>query len=534
MNKQLVVSIFAAILYSTICLGQQKPNIILIYADDISAREFPTYESSIWSPPHGAYKPGKINGANRAKTPMLDKLATKGAVIQTAWANAVCSPSRATIMTGRYAHLHKWWQNNDIGTYIDEKGNKKIWPLYKSSPRTIGHVAKQGGYRSLWVGKTQMKNSDLSQFGFDAVVTTPGHDLGKKGKNPYSDFILKRKSEGAKKGWVNIDSGEEVKGQSWNNASFFWQPSVGTWNWPIGSKSYEWWPNTKKDKKQYGTSTYGPDIEMEFSLTLIDKAVEEDKPFFIYHTSHLGHAAFNWIGQEEPLWYPGTPKIKWDGQKYEKTNPKITGDKGVYDTHGTITDPGIHHHIHYLDYQIWQYLQKLESLGIEDNTVILFLADNGTLAYGKMQKEKQRGPRVPFYIYMPGMKKKGMQAILSDVTDILPTLAELMEVQIPADYELNGKSLVPYLTGNEDTHRDWIYSFLFERQTIRGELVLRDMNGDWWDVSVEPEDLDSYPKITDWNMVSESHQLERDQLLKILPQFDKHATEHDAPVSSTK
>jgi len=104
-----------------------------------------------------------------------------------------------------------------------------------------------------------------------------------------------------------------------------------------------------------------------------------------------------------------------------------------------------------------------------------------------------------------------------------------MEVPLPEDYELNGKSLIPYLTGKEDTHRDWIYSFLFERQTIRGELVLRDMNGNWWDVSAEPADHDSYPKITDWNAVSDGHRTERDEMLAILPWFDKHKTEHDAP-----
>jgi arylsulfatase A-like enzyme len=174
-------------------------------------------------------------------------------------------------------------------------------------------------------------------------------------------------------------------------------------------------------------------------------------------------------------------------------------------------------------------MQKLEAMGVKENTIFIFTADNGTLGYGKMRKERQRGPRVPFYIYAPGMTQHGMQDILTDVTDILPTIAEAAGVELPADYEINGESLLPYLTGQDPTHRDWIYTYLFEMQAIRGQKVLMDLNGDWWDVSEEPADLDDYPEITDWNAVSETHRDEREQLLEILPRFDKHATEHEAP-----
>lgn len=519
----------------TAAFAEAKPNIIILYADDISAREFPAYNGTVWSAPKSKFKKEKSNLAYRAQTPMLDRLAEEGAVIRTAWANAVCSPSRATLMTGRYAHLHKWWQNADLGNYIDENGKEGAWPLYMSSPHTIGHVAQEGGYATFWAGKTQMGNSELNKFGFDAVMTTPSNDLGIGTKNPNTDFRLEPKTGGVGDAfipggafYVNQDTGEETK-NVWPVTSFFWQPGVGTWNWPLGSNTYEWWPKTAKDKATFGLSTYGPDVEMDFIKKFMEQAHAQDKPFFIYHCPHLGHAAPNWIGQPGNNWYPGTPKIEWDGSAYHRTEPKITGDKGVYDTHGTVTDPGIHHHINYLDYQVWQYMKELEKLGVKENTIFIFAADNGTLGYGKMQFDRQRGPRVPFYIYAPGMTKHGMQDILADVTDILPTIAEAAGVELPADYEMDGKSLLPYLTTDAKTHRDWIYSFLFEKQTIRGQKVLKDLNGDWWDVSKEPADLDSYKKITDWGAVSEAHREERERLLKILPRFDKHETEHDAP-----
>ena len=540
--KQLVT--VAAMLLLAGAYAAEKPNIIVMFADDISAREFPAYNGTVWSAPRNQFKKEKRNPEYRAQTPMLDRIAEEGVVIRTAWANAVCSPSRATLMTGRYAHLHKWWQNTDIGKYTNEKGKRESWPLYKSSPHMIGHVAQQGGYATFWAGKTQMgPSSDLQEFGFDSVWTSPANDLGKGGHHPLTDFRLERvpgkklpadqrkKGNYSQKVYRSLDTGEESPAV-WPEQSFFWQPSAGTINWPPGSNKKDWWPNTPEEKKDYGVHTYGPDVEMDCALSFMNQAHANDQPFLIYHTPHLGHAARNWLGQKPAnLWYPGTPKINWDGKKYTRTEPKITGDNGVYDTHGTVTEAGIHHHINYLDYQIWQYMQKLEELGEKDNTIFIFAADNGTLGYGKMQKDRQRGPRVPFYIVAPGMTKHGMQDILADVTDILPTIADAAGVELPADYEINGKSLLPYLTTKQQTHRDWIYSFLFEKQMIRGHKVLMDLNGDWWDVSNEPADLDSYPKITDWGSVSEAHREEREMLLNILPRFDKHETEHDAPAN---
>ncbi|MGE4490672.1 MAG: sulfatase-like hydrolase/transferase [Kiritimatiellales bacterium] len=509
---------------------KEKLNIIVVLADDISAREFPGYGSSVWSAPREKFYQENSNPAYRAQTPMLDRLAKEGAVIRTAWANAVCSPSRATLMTGRYAHLHKWWQNSDIGTYRTADGKVRPWPLYMSSHHTIGQVAKEGGYATFWVGKTQMKASDLSRFEFDSVITSPGIDLGKSGTNPHTDFkLLKNKEPGPNK-YISEDTGEPCTAD-WPEQSFFWQPNFGTLNWPEGTHSLEWWPNTPESGAKFGLATYGPDVEMDFILKFMEKKHAEGKPFFIYHTSHLGHEARNWLGQPGKIWYPGTPKIQWDGEKYLRTEPEITGDRGVYDTHGTVTDPGIHHHVNYLDYQVWQYMTELEKLGIKDKTVFIFTVDNGTLGYGKMQVDRERGPRVPFYIYIPGMKKHGMQEILTDVTDILPTIAEVAGVQLPDDYEINGKSLVPYLTTDQTTHRDWIYSFLFEKQLIRGYKVLRDGNGDWWDVENEPADMDSYPKITNWEKVSPAHRKEKKMLEEILPRFDKHDSEHDAPAA---
>lgn len=62
---------------------------------------------------------------------------------------------------------------------------------------------------------------------------------------------------------------------------------------------------------------------------------------------------------------------------------------------------------------------------------------------------------------------------------------------------------------------------------------MRDGKGKWWDVQSEPADLISFPQIKDWSAVSPQHRAERDKLNAILPRFDLHSTEHDAPSVSS-
>ncbi|QEG21316.1 sulfatase-like hydrolase/transferase [Mariniblastus fucicola] len=498
----------------------RRPNIILIYADDISARELPLYESSVWS------KPTKGDTSDvkfRAKTPAIEQMAREGCWIKTAWASVVCSPSRAMMMTGRYAHLHKWWNNKDKGRWINpDNGKPQTWPLYESSPLQIGHVAQQAGYATYWSGKTQMAG-DLQRFGFDQGCFTPGQLSDTD--NPYTDFKMIQKKVDGQRQVFSCDTGERL--DTYQQHGWYWMPHVRLMN--HGGKKFQWWPNSPESEKSYGLATWGPDVELDFVFDFMDQQAANEKPFFVYHTTHLGHDGFDFLHPDSKSSWPGTPILSWDGSSYKRTEPHVTGDKGVYDDHGTITEPGIHKHIEYLDYQVWQYRNKLEELGIADDTVIIFCADNGTSGYGKNSPDRQKGVHVPMVIYAPGMTKQGRQDVLVNMSDLLPTIADLSGFKVPSDYEVNGQNLVPFLYGEQTEHRDWIYAYSFEKQLIRGDLVMKDGREKWWDVSETPDDLISYRQIKDWSSVSAAHRAERDLLLAQLPQFDLHATQHDAP-----
>ncbi|MGJ8692038.1 MAG: sulfatase-like hydrolase/transferase [Thalassotalea sp.] len=530
---------------SQIANSKNKPNVIIIYADDISARELPIYGASQWSGYRGenVTEPSKL-----AQTPVIDNIATQGAYVENAWAATVCSPSRAMMMTGRYASIHKWWHNGDTGIYLKPGeqqivtpkavGSKKVIAkharlgrkvnLFESSELQIGHLAQKAGYATFWAGKTQMAGWD--KYGFDEGVFTPGEMPSKaNGKNPYTDFNLVQKKSKGKSILINEDTGKPLNRWSYAQNGWYWQPSVTLMNHPSNKEKFEYWPNTPASKKAYGATTYGPDVELDFIFDFMDRQHANNKPFFVYHTSHLGHDAFDWLNPESEEKWPGTPIVNWDGEKYTRVTPKITGDNGSYNTHGTVTEPSMASHVKYLDYQIWLYLEKLKKMGIENDTILIFAADNGTSGYGKHNHSKQRGTHVPLVVYAPGvaMTKQGKQPVIASMADILPTLADIMGEAIPSDYEIHGESLWPFLTTDKPQHREWIYAYKNHRQLIRGDKVMKDGDDKWWDVSQQPADLDNFPQIKDWSKVSQAHRDERDKLTRVLPRFDTYQAEHD-------
>jgi arylsulfatase A-like enzyme len=521
-----VLLAFACLLMGTATsvFASDRPSIVILFADDISARELPLYGSSVWSPPESG---DTSDPKFRAQTPSLDRLAQEGCWIKTAWASVVCSPSRAMMMTGRYAHLHKWWGNKSKGTYVDEHGKTVTWPLYESSPTQIGHVAQQAGYKTYWSGKTQMAG-DLRRFGFDQGCFTPGNLEDRD--NPYTDFKLVDKKVDGEKLLFNADTDTQV--DTYKQHGWYWFPHVRLMN--HDGKDFQWYPNTPEAEAEFGVTTYGPDVELDFVFDFMEKRAADNEPFFVYHTSHLGHDAFNWLDPDSPSKWPGTPVIHWDGEKYVRTNPKIAGDAGDYDTHGTVTGPGIHNHVNYLDYQVWQYQQKLKNLGIADNTIFIFCSDNGTSGYGKNSTDRQKGVHVPMIISAPGLTKRGEQNVLVNLCDILPTIAELTGIELPSAYEMNGESLVPFLFSDQATHREWLYGYKDKEQIIRGTKVMRDGRGKWWDVSSTPDDLISFPMITDWEKVSAEHRAEREKLDAILPAFSQQKNGRNAPGGGPK
>jgi arylsulfatase A-like enzyme len=486
--QKLKLSILLAIFCCAVVSDAAKPNVILIMADDISAREFEFHGSTAWC-------------GVRAKTPVLDRLSREGCHLSTMWSSTVCMPTRAMIMTGRYPHLTKWWDNGEFG----RGKNGRPYGVPESSPLLIGKLAGDAGYRFIWVGKTHVTlNSRATQYGFDEGMFSAGERTDEENTFPHM---------------LNVKNPE-----FWNYHSFYWWPQIQTMKHPSHrGKPFQWVKTELND--------YGPDIEMEHTLNFMDRAKAQNKSFFVYHTPHLGHKAVDMANPKFEMTWPGTPKLTWNAktQTYTRHSPKITAH-GKLNTLGTtytkenITPNALKYHIEYLDYQVWQYLTKLKEMGELENTVIIFTADNGTgNAAWKASVVRQRGVHVPCVIYAPGQPEfaKGRQDILSDLTDILPTLAEIMNAKLPSaeEYELSGKSLWPYLTQKAKQHRDWIYSFKGKRQLVRGQHLMRDGDGNWWDASHTPADLDSFTLIKNPETLNGDRKTEWNSLKQVLARF---------------
>lgn len=213
---------------------------------------------------------------------------------------------------------------------------------------------------------------------------------------------------------------------------------VGHWEGAPGNSntSRSWHPCIVENGRYLPTKPedYGPDLFLEFIVDFIRR--HKEGPVFVYHTSVLTHSPWT----ETPD--PDHPGRRWPG--------------------------GFQSNLEYLDHLMGRLRRALEEMGVASNTVLLFLGDNGTGGRGK-GTVTELGVRVPFIAWGPGRIKPrpGAERALSDLTDILPTLADLGGARLPQDVAFDGKSLGPLLRGETATHRDWIYSHLDDGRILR-------------------------------------------------------------------
>ncbi|HEX5153680.1 MAG TPA: sulfatase-like hydrolase/transferase [Parafilimonas sp.] len=201
---------------------------------------------------------------------------------------------------------------------------------------------------------------------------------------------------------------------------------------------------------------YGPDIVSDSLLGFIDK--NKSNPFFAFYPMILVH---------QPM--SPTP----DDKEFAEWDPKNHHDTSYF---SSMT--------HYMDKKVGELVDKLKSLGIEKNTVIIFSADNGTpgivgdyndddsIVLGGKHVTTEAGTHVPLIVYWPGTVSAGtVNNDLVDFTDILPTLAGIAGIPVPAGHgKLDGVSFAPRLKLQSGTPRKWIFNDYIQR-TGRDTLV---------------------------------------------------------------
>ena len=231
------------------------------------------------------------------------------------------------------------------------------------------------------------------------------------------------------------------------------------------------------EPRDFNKGEYGPDLVNDFALEFIEK--NKTKPFFLYYPMMLTHAP-----------YQPTPDSRdWD--------PKAQGENVHKD------NKHFGEMVTYMDKLIGKLVTKLDELKIRDNTIILFLGDNGTGrgVTSKLNGEDYpggkglttaRGMHVPLIANWPGHIRPGASDDLIDSTDFLPTVCAAAGATVPASLKIDGHSFWPQLMGEQGTPREWIYTWYSQtgQPPIREFVTTKDYKlyrgGRFYDLKKDP------------------------------------------------
>lgn len=356
--------------------GSESPNIVLILADDLGYADV------------GAY------GAPKIETPEIDELADQGMKFTEFYAESLCSPSRAALMTGSYSYRSGtssvFWPDSDTGLNPDEI--------------TIAELLKDEGYTTATIGKWHLGHEEEflpTNQGFDYYFGLPfSNDMGPDARRgDFDELPVMRNEEVVERG-----------------------------------------PDQRELTKRYTDET----------IQFIEENQEE--PFFVYLAHTMPHV---------PL--------------YASEDFEGTSDFGLY---GDVVEE--------LDWSTGKIMDKLDELGLTDNTLVVFLSDNGPwlqkgedgglatpLRNGK-GTSWEGGHRVPAIMSMPGeIPESSKSEAMTTIMDIYPTIADLAGADMPEDRVIDGKNLRSILSEqtDESPHEVYYYYRLKQLQAVR--------MGDW-------------------------------------------------------
>ncbi len=199
---------------------------------------------------------------------------------------------------------------------------------------------------------------------------------------------------------------------------------------------------------------YGPELVNNFALDFISR--HKDEEFFLYYPMMLTHGPFQ----------PTPESSDFD--------PKAMGED-VLNNVKHFADM-----TSFMDKMVGKVDAKLAELGIRENTLIVFLGDNGTGQpiktrfkgadyQGGKGTTKANGTHVPLVVSWPGKLKSGLvSADLISSVDILPTICQAAGIEIPQSTD--GVSFLPQTMGEKGTPRDWLYHWYSPRQGDAAEL----------------------------------------------------------------
>ncbi len=357
-------SLFGLLLVLVGCVvlpgAEQRPNIVLVMSDDQGYGDF------------------GLHGNDKIQTPHLDRFARDGVRLTRFYVSPVCSPTRASLMTGRYHYR--------TGVIHTSRGGA----LMHGDERTVAELLKAAGYRTGIFGKWHLGDAypmRPQDQGFDASLI---HLSGGIGQPPDAD-------------------------------NHYENPHL--------------WQNGRRiEARGYCTDVF-------FSAALEFIATQSEQPFFAYIPTNVPHT---------PL-------------EVSEALVKPFLDAGV-----NPTTAHIYAMVKNLDENFSRLLARLDELKIRDNTLVIFLTDNGPQQErfnaglrSRKSSVYEGGIHVPCFLQWPARFKGGRQIDrVAAHIDVLPTLLAAAGVGLPADAKIDGVNLLPLLSGGSDAEK-WPERTLF-------------------------------------------------------------------------
>lgn len=364
----------------------QKPNIVFILVDDLGLKDL------------------SCTGSKFYETPNVDRIANEGTVFTQGYAcSAVCSPSRASIMTGQFTARHGItdWIGAKSGTeWRTEKRYSKLLPAeyvheLPQADILLPEVLKANGYKTFFAGKWHLgdKGSYPEDHGFD--INKGGWEVG----SPKGGYF-----------------------SPWENPSL---------------------PNVKD----------GENLEMRLAKeTSAFIEQQKDAPFFAFLSFYAVHGP---IQTTEAKWKKYRDKaekngIAQSGYVMEKDLPiRQAQDNPVY---GGLVES--------MDDAVGEVLNTLKRLHLEENTIVIFTSDNGGVSSGDAFSTSnlplrggkgyqwEGGIREPYFIKIPWLNKPVKQIDYPATgADFFPTLLDFAHIPLLPKQHIDGLSLKPLFEG---------------------------------------------------------------------------------------
>jgi arylsulfatase A-like enzyme len=415
-----------------------KPNVVIIYIDDLGYGDVSCY------------------GATKVSTPNIDNLAATGIRFTNGHSSsASCTPSRFSMLTGGYAFRQE-------GTGI-APGDAAM--IIKPETRTLADIFSEAGYKTGVVGKWHLGLGGEGGPDWNGFITPGPQDIG-------FDYSFLIPATGDRVPCVYTENGRVLGIDPTDPIQVSFKEKIG--NEPTGLEN----PELLKMHPSHGHNNtiingisrigfmtggnsarwvdeYMADAISQKALDFIEK--NKEMPFFLYYSTHDIHV----------------PRVP---------HPRFVGKSGMGPRGDAILE---------VDWAVGEIMKKLESLALTEKTIVIFTSDNGPVvddgykdqAVELLGDHKPAGPlrggkysafnagtQVPFILSWPGRIKYGKSDALISQVDFMASFAKMLNLDLNEKDAIDSYEMLDQLLGKSEVDRDhFVHQGISTNALIQGE-----------------------------------------------------------------